>query len=265
MLSNYQIVNPVKNKSIANLTVLFGLVNIGVKLYLAAKPNTIAFNLINSRTGNRVKQAWIDSQTSRRVNSKNIIKGYEYKKDKYITFTNKEIADILKQEDSNQAKIVEFVDPERIQPIHVEKTYYLEPDKGMGRSYKILQQALQRTNKIGICKYFIQNKEHLGAIRYYNQQIIMHQLYFADEIRSIDNPLIEDSVSDAEIALAERLIIQLSSDDFDITKYNNSSFERFSAAVRGKQDSSKEEMSDMEALQASLKKRRKTISNKKAR
>ncbi|MBK8252937.1 MAG: Ku protein [Polyangiaceae bacterium] len=222
-------------RSVGSGTISFGLVSIPIKLYTATSPQSIGFNFIHPKCGGRVKMQYhcpIDNEV---VERKDLIKGYEIAKDKFVTFTEDELK-ALDGERSDRLDIVEFVPEGSVDFIYIENTVFLGPGKGGDRAYALLSDAMTRTGRVAIGRYGARGKEQLVMLRPYKGGIVMHQVYYADEVRSMDDVEYSTNVpfKPVEQELADKLIEQLSTDKFSADKYRDEYRERVRAAVEQK-------------------------------
>jgi DNA end-binding protein Ku len=161
-----------------------------------------------------------------------IIKGFEYARDQYVTFTDEELK-ALEADRSNHIEIVEFVPLSTFDFVQIEKTYYLGADKGGDKAYRLLGESMERKGKVAVGRWAARGKEQLVVIRPYKTGLAIHQLYYANEVRSYED--VDDTAtftfSDKERELAERLIDQLSNDEFVPGQYHDDYADRVRAAV----------------------------------
>lgn len=216
-------------------TISFGLVSIPFKVYTATSPQSVSFNMLNKATGSRVKQQYIDPTTNEIVARTDMVKGYEYAKDRYVQFTEDELKK-LEAERSERLDIVEFVPASTVDFIFIEKTYYLGPDKGGDRAYKLLCESMERMGRIAVGRYWSRGKEQLVLVRPYKGGLVLHQVYYADEVRSFDEVERPGAFEfkPVEEELADKLIEQLSSDAFRPEQYHDEYRDRVLAAVEQK-------------------------------
>ncbi len=222
-------------RPIASATISFGLVSIPVKLYSAGESSAgIRFNLLNKKTGARLKQQYFDAKTGEKVERVEMVKGYEFAKNQYVQFTDEEIKAL--QEKATQAiEITEFVPVEKIDPIYFSKSYYLGPDKGGDRAYKLLEKALEKSGRAALAKYAARGKQYLVMVRPMQGAILMQQLYYPDEIRPVSEvPLGDAVIKDSELDLAMQIIEQGVSEAFQPTKYKDDVRARMLEAIEGK-------------------------------
>lgn len=224
-------------RPIAASTISFGLVSLPVKLYSAAEPGRrVGFNLLNEETGNRLKQQYIDPETGSIVTRDQMIKGYEFAKNQYVTFTPDELK-AVEQPKTDAIEITEFVPADEVDRIFFSKAYYLGPDRGGARAYRLLSAALRDTGRVAIAKYATRGKQYLVMIRPQQDGLLMEQLHYADEIRSFaEIELEEGEVSEAELELARQLIGQASTDAFDASRYSDEVRARMLELIQQKVD-----------------------------
>ncbi|MCY1334446.1 Non-homologous end joining protein Ku [compost metagenome] len=255
-------------RSLASLSLSFGLVSIPVKLYTATETSSaVRFNLL-SKEGSRLKQQYISEQTQQVVERADMVKGYEFEKGRFVTFSADELK-ALEESASHMVDIVAFIPEQSVDPLYYDKAYFIAPDKRGGKPYSLLREAMARTGRCAIAKWAAKGKSHIVQIRPVEGGLVFQQLLFADEVRSIAELHIEDeAVSDAELKLAVQLIEQASEDQYDPARYKDEEKARVLAAIdakiAGKQIVSPEpaeaaaggEVIDlMDALRASLSKK----------
>jgi DNA end-binding protein Ku len=219
----------------ASSTITFGMVAIPVKFYLAASPEQVAFNQFTA-SGHRVKQKLVDDTTGEEVDRDALSKGYEYAKGQYVTFGKDELQ-ALELAGDKTVSIEKCVLASEIDLFQVEKTYYLGPDKGGDRAYGFLVETLAETGKVAIAQWGQRGREHLVAIRSYRGGLLLHALYYADEIRpqeEVTAQVAKFTTSDREKALARLLVEQMTESGFDLGVYKDRYRERVLAAVDAK-------------------------------
>jgi DNA end-binding protein Ku len=223
------------SRAVATGVISFGLVSIPVRLYTAASSEQVRFNMLDSRHGVRVKQQYYSPVDSKVMDKGEIIKGYEYARDQFVTFSDEELK-ALEADRSNHIEIVEFVPIETFDFIQIEKTYYLGADKGGDKAYRLLSEAMTAKKKVAVGRWAARGKEQLVVIRPYQGGLAIHQLYYANEVRSFaeTDDTAKFTFTDKERELAEKLIDQLSSKDFDAEKYKDDYADRVRAAVEQK-------------------------------
>ena len=209
-------------RSIGSGAISFGLVSIPVKLYLAASSEAPSFNLLHARCGNRIRQQRFCPACNTVVEREDLIRGYEVSKDQYIQVTDEELK-ALEGEASEEIEIAEFVPLEKVDPIYFERSYYLGPDRGGEKAYRLLADTMAQVGKVALAKFVLRGKENLVIVRSARNGLVLHTMYFADEVRNFDEIAKGESakISEAESQLAVRLIEELSTGDFEPDKYED--------------------------------------------
>ncbi len=222
-------------RSIASLTISFGLVAIPVKLYSATlSSERISFNLLRQKDGSRVKQQYIAVAVGQPVERSEIVKGYEVAKDQYVMFSPEELKE-LEDTTTHAIDIGQFVPLESVDPVYFDGTYYLAPDKGGAKPYTLLATALRKAGQCAVGRWVSRGKEHIVAIRPMGDGLAMHQLHFRAEVRDLKDLGIEPApVSEPELKLAQQLIDQLSAKRFDPNEYVDEFKGRIEAAIQKK-------------------------------
>jgi DNA end-binding protein Ku len=226
--------------SLGSGTISFGLVSIPVKLYTAASSGNVSFNLLHAKCGSRIKQQTFCPVDNEVVERSALVKGYEFQKDQYVRFTDEELKS-LEGEASKVIDIEEFVPLASVDPIYFEKTYYLGPDKGGEKPYRLLADAMAKSDKVALATFVMRGKESLVLVRPAQDGLMLHTMYFADEVRDFGEIEKGKSVKlrEGELGLAERLIGELSHDEFKPEQYRDRYRERVlelaSSKVEGKE------------------------------
>ncbi len=263
-------------RSIASLSVSFGLVSIPVKLYSATEASrAISFNLLHRACGSRLKQQYLCAKEEVVVPREDMVKGYEFAKDQYVMFSPEELK-ALEETGTHTAEITEFVPLESVDPVYFDKAYYLAPDKGGAKPYALLAKALRETGRCALGRWAARGKQYIVMLRPTTLDtgigkadgLVMQQLLYADEVRKIgDIEIPKTDVKDAELKLARQLIEQQASDTFDPAAYKDEVKQRIEAAVQKKVEGQEITMTEeapqgggqvidlMEALRASLEKK----------
>ncbi|MBI3030464.1 MAG: Ku protein [Candidatus Rokubacteria bacterium] len=208
--------------SIGSGTISFGLVSIPIKLYTAASSGGVTFNLLHAKCGNRIKQQTFCPVCNEAVERAGLVKGYEFTKEQYVRFTDEELKS-LEGEASRIIDIAEFVPLPQVDPIYFEKTYYLGPDKGGEKAYRLLADAMAKTDRVALAKFVMRGKESLVLIRPAQEGLMLHTMYFADEVRAfgeIDKGQ-SAKIKEGELELALRLIDDLSTPEFKPEQYQD--------------------------------------------
>jgi DNA end-binding protein Ku len=219
-------------RSIGSATISFGLVSIPTRLYVATHSERLAFNMLHEACGTRIKQQLYCPHCERVVERGEIIKGYEFEKGRFVTFTGAEL-DALEAEVSHTIDIQEFVPLSSVDPISYENAHYLGPDKGAEKAYRLLSEAMRETQKVAIAQFTSHGKEQLVLIRPYQTGLVLHSMYYADEVRRFDEVGSGGDVKlrPNEVELARKLIEQLSAEEFHPEQYEDTYRDRVRAAV----------------------------------
>jgi DNA end-binding protein Ku len=219
-------------RPLASGTISFGLVSIPVKLYPATQSSAgISFNLLHGKCGSRLKQQYLCAKDGEVVPREAMVKGYEFAKDQYVTFTAEELK-ALEEASKEAIEIAEFVPADRVDPIYFDKAYYLGPDKGGDKAYQLLAEAMKRSGKAALARYAARGKQYLVLIRPADGKLVMQQLLYADEVRSSEEvPIGEAELKEAEVQLALQLVEQTASDTFRPEAYRDGVRDRIQAAI----------------------------------
>jgi DNA end-binding protein Ku len=253
-------------RAIASATVSFGLVTIPVKLFPATAPigSGISFNLLHKECGSRLKQQYICIKEEVIVPREDMVKGYEFAKDQYVTFTTDELK-ALEEKATQTVDITEFVPLDKVDPVYFDKPYYLAPDKGGEKAYHLLAEVMRDTGRCALAKYAARGKMYLVLVRPVEEGLALQQLLYADEVRSWKEIAMPDkpALRDAELKLAHQLVDQIASETFDPSQYEDEVKKRIQADIEKKVQGKEIEVSEtteqpaqiidlMEALKASL-------------
>jgi DNA end-binding protein Ku len=221
--------------SIGSATVSFGLVSVPVQLFAAGESKAaISFNLLHKKDGARLKQQYLCTKDGEKVERSDMIKGYEFQKGQYVTFTPEELK-ALEERGNGAIEIKEFLPARQVDRIWLDRTYYLGPDKGGERAYKLLAEALEESKRVAIGQYAARGKQYLIMIRPLEGRLVMEQLRYADEIRNIaEVPVPKTDVKDQELQLAIKVIDQGATDEFHPEKYKDTVRERMMEQIERK-------------------------------
>lgn len=219
-------------RSVASATITFGLVSIPVKFYLTAHAETVSFNMITPG-GNRVKQKVTDAVTGEDVGYGDCLKGYEYEKDRFVTFTREELKS-LGEDDGGTMEIREFVPGGDLKTVQVEKTYYLDAGKGGDKAYRLFVAAMEKQEKCAVAQWTSRGRQHLVVLAAQAGVLVAHQMYYADEVREFELDCATYAPKDAEIDMACRLMKALSAPSFDASSYRDGYRDRVTKAVKEK-------------------------------
>ncbi|MHC4429912.1 MAG: non-homologous end joining protein Ku, partial [Planctomycetota bacterium] len=224
-------------RAIASATVSFGLVSIPVKVYSSGESSAgVRFNMLHKKCGSRLKQQYVCPKDDEVVPRSETSKGYEFAKGQYVMFTDDELK-ALQERATHSIEITEFLPTVKVDPVYFEKSYYLGPDKGGDRAYKLLAQALLKSGRSAVAKYAARGKQYLVLLRPLDNALVMQQLRYADEIRSLSEvPLGDAKVKPAELKLALQIVDQAVSDSFRPEQYEDEVRQRILGQIEKKMD-----------------------------
>jgi DNA end-binding protein Ku len=224
-------------RPIAGATISFGLVSIPVRLYPATQSSSsISFNLLHKKCGSRLKQQYICPRDNEIVTRDEMVKGYEFAKDQYVTFTPEELKS-LEEKATQSIDIDAFVPLDKIDPVYFEKPYYLSPEKGGDKAYRLLTEAMRDTGRAALARYAARGKQYLVMLRPSTdgRALILQELLYADEVRPLSEvPLPDGEAREAELKLAKQLIDQITAETFDPSPYHDEVKERIRADIEKK-------------------------------
>ena len=253
--------------SIGSGTISFGLVSIPIRMFSAASSESVSFNQLHPKCGGRVRQQLICPTCNEVVERSALTKGYEFAKDQYVQFTEDELK-ALEGEASKMIDIAEFVPLAKVDPIYFEKTYYLGADKGGEKPYRLLADAMEKSGQVALATFVMRGKESLVLIRAAQGGLMLHTMYFADEVRNFDEVDKGQSakIREGELDLALQLINGLASETFSPERYTDEYRHRVLGMINQKVEGQEVTISEapapraqvidlMEALKESLAKR----------
>jgi DNA end-binding protein Ku len=222
-------------RSIATASISFGLVTVPIRIYPAVRVSAgLAFHLLHAKDHVRLKQQYICPKDEQVVPRSEMVKGFEYRKDKYVVFTDAELK-ALDEQATHGIEITEFLPRDAVDPVYYERTYYLGPDKGGERGYSLLAQAMADVGEIALAKYAARGKSYLVLVRSTGDRLFMQQLYNSDEVRDINEvPVTPRRNTEAEVKLARQLIEQITSDTFHPEKYEDEVRKRIEKLIEQK-------------------------------
>jgi DNA end-binding protein Ku len=219
-------------RSIWSGAISFGLVNIPVKLQSAVQDDNIDFDMLSKDDLAPIHYARIDSKTGEEIPYKNIVKGYQYAKGKYVVVTDEDFAkarpDIAKTID-----ILQFVKEDEIDAIYYEKPYYIVPAKGSEKSYKLLLKALDETKTVGIAEFMLRNRAHICALKNQDGVLLLNQLRYHEEVKDIPDVKTSERITPKEIQLATKLINQLT-ETFDPAAFKDTYISELKKVIKAK-------------------------------
>jgi len=218
-------------RSLASLTLSFGLVNVPVKLYSATESSSsVRFNML-AKDGSRLKQQYISDKDGKVVERAEMIKGYEFEKDRFVLFTPDELK-ALDETASHVIDIVAFVPEKSVDPIYYDKAYFLAPDKRGAKPYALLTEAMRESSRCALARWTSKGKQYVVQVRVAEDGLVLQQLLYAEEVRSMKDLNIEHAdVTPAELKLALQLIEQIAQDAYDPSEFKDEEKQRILAAI----------------------------------
>ncbi|HUP05758.1 MAG TPA: Ku protein [Caldimonas sp.] len=218
-------------RSIASLSLSFGLVSIPVKLYSATESSSaVSFNMLHT-CGSRVRQQYVCVKENVVVERADMVKGYEFEKDRYVMFKPEELK-ALENAARHTIDIVSFIPLEAVDPIYYDKAYYLAPDKRGGKPYSLLLEAMRESGRCALARWAWKGKEYVVQVRPSEDGLVLQQLLYADEVRSMKELDIEKvDVAKPELGLALQLINQIAADSYDPSEFVDEEKQRVLAAI----------------------------------
>ncbi|MBA3343394.1 MAG: Ku protein [Gemmatimonadaceae bacterium] len=222
-------------RSIATATISFGLVSVPVNIYSSGESKaSVSFNMLHKKCSSRLKQQYICPKDNEIVTRDEMVKGYEFAKDQYVVLTPEELK-ALEEKATSTIDVLEFVPLAKVDREYLEKVYYLGPDKGGDRAYRLLTKALEESGRAALGQYAARGQQHLVLLRPLNGRLVMEQLHYSDEVRSTSEvPVPEGDVKAQELKLAMMLIDQTSSEEFEPSKYKDTVRERVLETIQQK-------------------------------
>lgn len=222
-------------RSIGSGTISFGLVSIPIRLYTATSAKSVSFNMLHKSCGSRLKQQLLCASEGVPVERTDVIKGFEYARDQYVKFTDEELK-AMEAARTDQLELLEFVPASTVDFMYIERTYYLGPDKGGDRAYRLLSESLERAKRLAVGRFAQRGKDNLVLVRPYKKGLILHECYYADEVRSFDDVETGGAFEfkDIELELANKLIEQLDQPKFEPERFRDTWADKVREAVEKK-------------------------------
>jgi DNA end-binding protein Ku len=223
------------SRPIGNGNISFGLVSIPVKLFSATRSKSVSFNLLHEKDMSRIQQKIYCPVDDAIIDRSELVRGYEVEKGRYVTFTDDELK-ALEAHGDHSIEITEFLPLSEVDPVYFEESYYLATDTGSAKAYRLLTEAMESSKRVALGRYTMRGKEHLVLIRPYAKGLILHTLYYADEVKAVDefDRAVNEAVKETELTLAKKLIDELTQKKFDPAQYHDNYRERVNEAAHKK-------------------------------
>jgi|SRR5712671_204247 DNA end-binding protein Ku len=224
------------SRPIAVSNISFGLVSIPVKLFSATRPQSVSFNLLHEKDRSRIQQKIYCPVDDAIVDRSELVRGFEIEKGRYVVFTDEELKSLEAPGGDSSIEITEFVPLTEVDPIYFEQSYYLESDRGGAKAYRLLTDAMTTSERVALGRFTMRGKEHLVVLRPYAKGLMLHTLYYADEVKSADefDRSVNESSKENELDLAKRLIDDLTHKKFEPAQYHDTYRERVIEAAHQK-------------------------------
>ncbi len=222
-------------RSISSASLTFGLVSIPVRLFPATSSKSVSFHLLHAKDQSRIQQKIYCPKEDKIIDRSETVRGYEIEKDRYVTFTEEELKKLEAQAD-RAVEITEFIPASEVDPVYFENSYLLGCEPTSAKAYHLLQEAMTKADRVGVAKYTMRGKERLVLIRPYDGGLMLHTMYYNDEIRSfgeIDHGA-NASVKESELSLAQRLLNDLTQKKFKPSEFKDNYRERVIEAAEQK-------------------------------
>lgn len=215
------------SRPIGTGNISFGLVSIPVKLFSATRSRAVNFNLLHAKDQSRIQQKIYCPVDDAIIDRSELVRGFEFEKGRYVTFTDEELKKLEARND-HAIEITEFLPLERVDPVYFEESYYLGSEASAAKAYRLLTDAMSQSGRVALGRYTMRGKEHLVLIRPFGKGLMLHTVYYSDEVRPAEDvdQAENEPVKEAELTLAKRLIDELTEKEFDPSKYNDHYRER---------------------------------------
>ena len=224
-------------RAIGTSSISFGLVTIPVKLFATSKSGArVSFNWIDRKTGVRVRQQYFNPDNNQVVPKDDMVKGYQFAKNQFVVFEPDELK-VLEQPKTDAIEIAEFVPAEQVERVYFDRAYYLGPDRGGARAYRLLAAALEQTGRVAVARFATRGRQYLVMVRPYRDGLMLEQLRYQTEVRSWDEvPVEEGEINPAELDLAVQMIEQRTAEEFQPDDYKDEVRERQLELIQQKID-----------------------------
>jgi DNA end-binding protein Ku len=213
----------------------FGLVSIPVKLFSATRARSVSFNLLHAKDLSRIQQKIYCPVDDAIIERSELVRGFEVEKGRYVTFTDEELKN-LEARNEHSIEITEFLPLEKVDPLFFEEAYYLGSEPNAAKAYRLLADAMSQSGRVALGRYTMRGKEHLVMIRPFEKGLMLHTIYYADEVRPAEevDHAASEAVKETELTLAKRLIDELTGEKFEPSKYHDNYRERVLEAAQQK-------------------------------
>ena len=223
------------SRPVGSGNISFGLVSIPVKLFSATRPRTVSFNLLHAKDLSRIQQKIYCPADDAIIDRSELVRGFEIEKGRYVTFTDDELK-AMEAHNEHSIEITEFLPVEEIDPLYFEEAYYLGAETNAAKAYRLLAAAMGESKRVALGRFTMRGKEHIVMLRPFGKGLMLHTIYYADEVRPAEDvdQATHEAVKEAELTLAKRLIEELTQKTFDPSKYHDQYRERVTEAAQRK-------------------------------
>ncbi len=198
----------------------FGLVSLPVRLFTAARSESLSFNQLHKHDNSRIKQVLFCQAEDKPIPRDEIVKGFEYEKGKYVVIADEDIKKVAPKT-AKVMEIQEFVKAGDVDPVYLESSYYMAPDEGGEKPYALLFETLKQTKYYAVAKIAMHNREHIVIVRPGDRGMVLHTMYYSDEVRRTEEFRTDVSnVTEKEMKLAKMLVEALAA-EFEPEKYHD--------------------------------------------
>lgn len=213
-------------------SISFGLVNIPVKMHAATESQEFQFHYLHNKCQQRIRYLKKCPHCEEEVGSADLVKGYEYEKDRYVILSEEELS-AFEQPKSRAIDILDFINLEEIDPIYYQKSYYLAPEDAAQKAYRLLYQAMENSGKVALARITLRSKQHLACLRVFEQGLVLETMHYPSEIRHLDAVWDRVSPTEAELQMAVQLIENLAH-PFEPAKYRDEVKEQLAEMIENK-------------------------------
>jgi DNA end-binding protein Ku len=223
------------SRPIGNGNISFGLVSIPVQLFSATRSKSVSFNQLHAKDLSRIQQKIYCPVDDAIIERSELVRGFEVEKGRYVTFTDEELK-AMEARNDHAIEITEFLPIAQVDPVYFEESYYLGSESNAAKAYRLLADAMAETGRVALGRYTMRGKEHLVMIRPSGKGLMLHTIYYADEVRPVEDvdQAPNEAAKPAELTLAKRLIDELTEKNFDPSKYHDNYRERVLEAAQRK-------------------------------
>jgi DNA end-binding protein Ku len=223
------------SRPVGSGNISFGLVSIPVKLFTATRSKTVSFNLLHAKDLSRIQQKIYCPVDDAIIDRSELVRGFEIEKGRYVTFTDEELK-AMEARNEHSIEITEFLPLEEVDPVYFEESFYLGSEANAAKAYRLLTDAMTQTKRIALGRYTMRGKEHLVLIRPFGKGLMLHTIYYADEVRPAEDvdQAPNEPAKEAELKLAKQLIDELTEKKFEPAKYHDTYREKVIEAAQQK-------------------------------